>query len=59
MLVALEIPLHLMQQPKRRIPKKLCCSSICMQIYILQYHIHRIPDTQRTPGGYGSNFLPD
>jgi hypothetical protein len=40
---------------------KLCCSSICMQIYILQYHIHWIPDTRRIPGGYGygSNFLPD
>ena len=31
-----------------------------MQIYILQYHIHRIPDTRRIPGGYGygSIFYP-
>jgi hypothetical protein len=39
---------------------KLCCSSIYMQIYILQQHIHRIPDTRRVPSGhgYGSIFLP-
>jgi hypothetical protein len=29
-----------------------------MQIYILQYHIHQIPDTRRIPGGYGSIFYP-
>ena len=40
---------------------KLCCSLIYMEIYILQQHIHRIPDTRRVPGGhgYGSIFLPD
>jgi hypothetical protein len=31
------------------------------QIYFLQQHIHRIPDTRWVPGGhgYGSIFLPD